>query len=107
MAAALAIDGHHTGLQQASKSYLSGLMPNKLQNVHPLGLRLSEPNFDKLIDLFTSDGLALPEIHSNCKPFFSMVDTAYASSMLDLRMLYSTVVDADFIDTEAHFRPGP
>ena len=27
--------------------------------------------------------------------------------MLDLRMLYSTVVDADFIDTEAHFRPGP
>jgi CRISPR-associated helicase Cas3/CRISPR-associated endonuclease Cas3-HD len=107
VAAALAIDGHHTGLQEASKDYLRGLMPEKLEGSHPLGLRLSEPKFDRLIDLFTSDGLILPEFTSNSKPSFSMMDRAYASSMLDLRMLYSTVVDADFIDTEAHFHPGP
>ncbi|MHB8202868.1 MAG: CRISPR-associated helicase Cas3', partial [Desulfomonilaceae bacterium] len=107
VAAALAIDGHHTGLQEASKDYLRGLMPEKLEGTHPLGLRLSEPKFDSLMDLFTSDGLILPKFNSNSQSSFSLLDTAYASSMLDLRMLYSTVVDADFIDTEAHFRPGP
>lgn len=107
VAAALAIDGHHTGLQEASKDYLRGLMPEKLEGAHPLGLRLSEPNFDKLIDHFRSDGLILPKFATDSEPLFSTKDTAYASSMLDLRMLYSTVVDADFIDTEAHFRPGP
>ncbi len=107
VAAALAIDGHHTGLQQASRDYLRGLTPDKLEASHPLGLRLSESNFEGLIDLFTSDGLILPKFTSNFKPSLSMLDTTYASSMLDVRMLYSTVVDADFIDTEAHFRPGP
>ncbi len=107
VAAALAIDGHHTGLQQASIDYLRGLMPDKLKASHPLGLRLSEPKFESLIDLFTNDDLMLPQLASDSKPLFSMLDTTYASSMLDVRMLYSTVVDADFIDTEAHFHPGP
>ncbi len=107
VAAALAIDGHHTGLQQASRDYLRGLTPDQLKASHPLGLRLSESNFESLIDLFTNDGLMLPQFTSNSKPSFSMMDAAYASSMLDVRMLYSTVVDADFIDTEAHFQPGP
>lgn len=105
VAAALAIDGHHTGLQQASKSYLGSLHPEKLQTNHPLGLRLSEPDFQKLIDLFTSDGLSMPEISPSSKPLFSMSDISRCSTMLDVRMLFSTVVDADFIDTEAHFKP--
>lgn len=104
VAAALVIDGHHIGLQQGSSNYLKGLKPEKLQNHHPLGLRLSESKLDVLMERFEKDGLSLPDIPSDYQPSFSIEDKACASSMLDLRMLYSTLVDADFIDTEAHFQ---
>ena len=99
--AALAIQGHHVGLQQGSEDALRRLQPKRLAQAHPLGLRLSEPDTDRLLCLAREDHVALPE---GLLPATSYdlwrLDVA---AMLDVRMLFSTLVDADYIETEAHF----
>ena len=106
IAAALAIQGHHIGLQQASKDSLSLLNPAKLSQRHPLGLRLSSADLDPLVRRFKNSKLALP-----CAPAAPSVYEGLAAppgaAMLDVRMLFSALVDADFIETEAHFRQDP
>jgi len=101
--AALAIQGHHIGLQKADTDSLRELNPQELLKNHPLGLRLSDPDPDPqhFLNCFENDGLTLPQ---------TLVASVYdrsslsASAMLDIRMLYSVLVDADFIETEAHFQ---
>lgn len=118
IAVALAIEGHHIGLQQASKDSLSNLDLKVLNNKHPLNLRLSEPNHENLIDRMNRDGLILPPPTDIPTSLFEWDSGLYTSAMLDVRMLFSTLVDADFIETEAHFnsvddknkgyrKPGP
>lgn len=101
IAAALAIQGHHIGLQVLDKESLRELDPVRLTQAenHPLGLRLTEPNMDILLERLEADGLApvQPSVPL-CKGI-----TITASAMLDIRMLFSCLVDADFLDTEAHF----
>jgi CRISPR-associated helicase Cas3/CRISPR-associated endonuclease Cas3-HD len=100
IAAALAVQGHHIGLQ--SMDSLRDLKPEKLAVAHPLGLTLSEADPGVLSARLAADGLSVPTtkaaIYGPCR-------RNTASAMLDLRMLYSTLVDADFLDTEAHFDP--
>ena len=100
IAAALAVQGHHIGLQQLDS--LKGIDPTRLSARHPLGLRLSEADPDVLLRRLSEDGVTLPTppplLYGPC-----LRDTA--SAMLDARMLYSALVDADFLDTEAHFDP--
>jgi CRISPR-associated endonuclease/helicase Cas3 len=100
VASALTIQGHHVGLQQAAKDSLRALDPNKLVRAHPLGLRLSEPDKASLLQRLATDRIALPD---SC--FASVYGAAAgpAAAMLDVRMLFSALVDADFIETEAHF----
>ncbi|TKJ40971.1 CRISPR-associated helicase/endonuclease Cas3 [candidate division TA06 bacterium B3_TA06] len=118
VALALTIQGHHVGLQQASKDSLSNLDLKVLNNKHPLNLRLSEPNHENLIDRMNRDGLILPPPTDIPTSLFEWDSGLYTSAMLDVRMLFSTLVDADFIETEAHFnsvddknkgyrKPGP
>ncbi len=106
IAAALAIQGHHVGLQQATESDLKDLCPARLEGNHPQNLRLSEPDTERLLGLLAGDGLVLPD-----QPVESLYSGLYgpsASAMLDVRMLFSTLVDADFTETEAHFQAtGP
>ncbi|MCX5884865.1 MAG: CRISPR-associated helicase Cas3', partial [Proteobacteria bacterium] len=101
LASALAIQGHHIGIQKAEKEALAQLNPVKAAQHHPLGLRLSDPDGARLIRRFEGDGLTLPDrINASV---YSGLQAPPAAAMADVRMLYSTLVDADFIETEAHF----
>lgn len=91
-AVALAIQGHHVGLQA----------PDALNQLRKPagGLELTETDFPSLLALLEADGLSLPA------PGGSIFDPAglKGSGMLDVRMLFSALVDADFLETEAHFQ---
>jgi CRISPR-associated helicase Cas3/CRISPR-associated endonuclease Cas3-HD len=99
VAAALAIQGHHVGLQRGDRDSLLGLNPTKLVSRHPQGLTLSDPELDRLCARARVDGLDFrtPPIKA-----VTTWDKAVAA-MLDVRLLFSCLVDADFLDTEAHF----
>lgn len=98
-AAALAIQGHHIGLQSLASSDLARLNPKWLAE-HPQSLRLTAPDLQILKNRFANEGLATPEVEH------SMLGRALGATvptMLDVRMLFSALVDADYLDTEAHF----
>jgi CRISPR-associated helicase Cas3/CRISPR-associated endonuclease Cas3-HD len=100
-AAALAIQGHHLGLPEAGASLdgLRDLEPKKLAAHHPQGLTLTEPDPSVLLRRLSDDGIALPAVERSCLD----AEASRLARMLQVRMLFSTLVDADFIETEAHF----
>ncbi len=105
--AALAIQGHHIGLQEGSYPGIrAGCNISRLSNpvTHPLGLKLTEIQIMNLIERFRGDGFTIPS-----SPASSQYDPATppVAAMLDERMLFSALVDADFIETEAHFEGNP
>lgn len=101
LAAALAIQGHHIGLQYLEGGKLRGMDLKKLGERHPLGLDLSHKDLPELKARLTADGI------SPAKPGQTALGLDFSCSlsrMLDVRMLFSALVDADFLDTEAHFK---
>lgn len=93
-AAALAIEGHHIGLQSLSRHSL-GRLPNPCVP----GLRLTA-DMATLKERVAVDGVAISP------PSPTMLGSsllATVPSMLDVRLLFSALVDADYLDTEAHF----
>jgi len=102
IAAALAIQGHHVGLQRADKAALRRMNLQGLTQNHPFRLALSDADHLLLKQRAEADGLFFqtPE-QTALSPKNGM---AYAvANMLDVRLLFSCLVDADFLDTEAHF----
>ena len=101
LASALVIQGHHIGLQNVNKDALRQLNP--ASQVHPLDLRFSESSIEALKNYCT-----LNDIHPHIPPvsIYGGLRQDNASAMLDIRMLFSALVDADFLDTEAHFKPN-
>lgn len=106
IAPALAAQGHHIGLQSGFvKNLEHNLNPNKLAVNHPLQIQLSENNVDLLKKRFLEDGGRIPDVSGQTTSRFieDYKRKQYVAAMLDVRMLYSALVDADFIATEAHF----
>ena len=93
-AAALAIEGHHIGLQSLSRDSL-GRLPNPCVP----GLRLTA-DMTELKEKLAQDGVA---ITLPAKTLLGLSLDATVPSMLDVRLLFSALVDADYLDTEAHF----
>lgn len=99
VAAALAIEGHHIGLQRGDKNGLRRLQPDRLAAALPPGLSLSDPDLNRLQSRATADGMVFKKPTT---PAVTSFEHAVAT-MLDERLLFSCLVDADFLDTEAHF----
>jgi len=57
-AAALAVQGHHIGLQHLDLTALGQLDPKRLAERHPLGLRLTAASLDDLESRLRADGLS-------------------------------------------------
>ncbi len=102
VAASLAIQGHHIGLQRGNKESLSGMNPASLATRHPLNLRLSDPDPDNLVSRAEKDDLEIKYLDRDSINMLELYQNPVAS-MLDVRLLFSCLTDADFLDTEAHF----
>lgn len=97
VAAALAIQGHHIGLQQGGHSSL-----REMKQAHPSSSRLSDEDFARLKERFIADGLIGEKPATPAIPV-QVGFQSQVASMLDVRLLFSCLTDADFLDTEAHF----
>jgi CRISPR-associated helicase Cas3 len=106
IAAALAIQGHHIGLQKAEEDALREVCLLAPELAQRASARFSESSLDLLLQRFAKDGLSLPE--ASVKSEYGGLNAPPAGAMLDVRMLYSALVDADYLATEAHFEAsGP
>lgn len=105
LAAALAVQGHHIGLQSARKANFDILNPTRLATQHTLGLKLSESNPSVLEDRYSADGGTFPAPPPGASSrFLHDIRLKHTvAAMLDVRMIFSALVDADYLATEAHF----
>ena len=102
IAAALSIQGHHIGLQAANVDALRRMNLQNLTQNHPLRLALSDPDLNRLKQRADVDGLLFQTPDQTVLAKQNGMAQAIAA-MLDVRMLFSCLVDADYLDTEAHF----
>lgn len=102
IAAALAIQGHHVGLQRANTDALRRMNLQSLTHNHPFGLDLSDADHMRLKHRAEAEGLLFHTPAQTALPLQNGMAQAVAN-MLDVRLLFSCLVDADFLDTESHF----
>jgi len=100
--AALAIQGHHVGLQECAVDALRNLDPKTPPERLPTPLRrlADAESLEALLDRIRSDGLEAP---ATLESSLCHKGDLSAEFMLNTRMLFSALVDSDFIETEAHF----
>src|ERR1017187_8818201 len=102
-AAALAIQGHHIGLQHGDRDSLAALNIASLLKSHPLDCKLSDDDHEAIKNRAQSEGFSWKAPAKSCFDW-AIRDLDPVGQMLAVRMLFSALVDADFIATERHFQ---
>ncbi len=92
---ATAIDGHHGGMDFLLTRPEAG---RRAEAIHRGTVQVTEASAELLLQRLGEDGIALPAALEGFAP-----NEMDADDMLDARMLFSALVDADFLETEAHF----
>lgn len=96
---AFAIDGHHTGIPardgQGLRQSLAKMQDDREREAF---CRCAE-SVSELVRRSETDGLRLP-------PLAARTPGPVFAEALRIRMLFSCLVDADFLDTEEHFTPA-
>ena len=98
---AYAILGHHLGLPRADKDSLLDSEPAKI--VASRRGTVSDPDAAGLLRRLEAD---LGEPLATVLPDVALPGGS-PGDHIELRMLFSALVDADYLDTEAHFASGP
>ncbi len=92
-----AIRGHHGGLDRLPS--IGADIGARIEALHKRPERHTDGDLARLRERFGADGLGVPT------PTPELIPSGQygADDMLDTRMLFSVLVDADFLETEAHF----
>ncbi|HOP77644.1 MAG TPA: CRISPR-associated helicase Cas3' [Thermogutta sp.] len=94
---ALAVLAHHSGLNELPGSYKQ--FWNDLCSRIRRGDEVTESHLDKLWQRLCAEGVPVPTVSSG----LVLQRQHLVADMLDVRMLLSALVDADYLETAAHF----
>jgi len=105
-AVAFAADGHHTGIPALNENELCPSLRTTVRKFDNLDARMEltgqcPESIKELLTRFAEGGLRLPPVSPRAVERERRFEEAMRT-----RMLFSCLVDADFLDTEAHFDAG-